>query len=294
LAIQEAETKMDFHDVLYEVDGPVAHVRLNRPRYRNAQSWRLLDELDGALAKACADDSIHVIVLSGMGGHFSAGHDLGTPEQQADRESRGLSENGIDFYDNFRLYNLDYTLKWRNLPKPTIAMVTGYCIWGGWMIAAAMDVIFAADSAMLLPGMLEYMSVPWDIGVRKAKELVFELRFMTAAEAHELQFVNRVYPEDQLERETLAYAHRVAENSPMALRIAKLSINQAQDAQGFSQNMETAFQDFVVQTRFRDRDAARRQQENRRTEGVELAVRGLRGDRYGLTPKAAEAAEAAR
>jgi enoyl-CoA hydratase len=275
---------MEFQDVIYEVDGPVAHVRLNRPRYRNAQSWRLLDQLDAALAQANEDGAIRVIVLSGVGGNFSAGHDLGTPEQVADRTARNAADDGLGFYENFRLYNLDYTLKWRNLPKPTIAMVTGYCIWGGWMIAAAMDVIFAADNAMLLPGMLEYMSVPWDLGIRKAKELVFELRFMTAEEAREQHFVNRVYPEAELERETLAYAQRVAENSPMALRIAKLSMNQAQDAQGFSQNMETAFHDFLAQSRFRSADDVRRQQENRRTAGVELAVRGMRGDRYGLTP----------
>ena len=79
---------------------------------------------------------------------------------------------GIQTYDQFKKYNLDLLLKWRNFPKPTIAMVEGYCIYAGWMLAAAMDVVFAADDAEFLAGFVEYMSIPWDIGVRRAKELV--------------------------------------------------------------------------------------------------------------------------
>ena len=132
--------------------------------------------------------------MRGAGDHFSSGHDLGTPEQRADREARGVPDAGIEFYDNFRKYNLDLTVKWRNLPKPTIAMVRGWCIYGGWMIAAAMDVIFASPDARFLAGLVEYFSIPWDISPRKAKELCFESRFIDAAEAKELGFVNRIYP----------------------------------------------------------------------------------------------------
>ena len=130
--------------VRYEVAGRVATVTLNRPRYRNAQSWRLLDELDAALDRAQEDREVRVIVVTGEGDHFSSGHDLGTPDQLADVEARGVPRVGIAEYDAFRKYNLDLTLKWRNLPKPTIAMVRGYCIYGGWMIASAMDVVFAS------------------------------------------------------------------------------------------------------------------------------------------------------
>jgi enoyl-CoA hydratase len=268
---------MDFQDVIYETDGPVAIVRLNRPRYRNAQSWRLLDEMDAAFDRAVADEAVRVIVLMGLGEHFSAGHDLGSPPQLEDRERRSAPTEGPGFYENFRHFNLDITLKWRNLPKPTIAMVHGFCIYGGWMIAAAMDLVFAADDALFLPALLEYMSVPWDIGVRKAKEYVFESRFLTAEEAQAQHFVNRVYPREALERETIAYAKRVAQNAPMALRLAKHSINQMQDGQGFSQNMETAFHDFLVWSRLRsiDPQAIRT---NRQLPGVGLALQRLRGE----------------
>ena len=124
------------NEVLYEVRDTTAVVTLNRPRYKNAQSWALLDGLDAALDRAVTDDAVKVIVVRGAGDHFSSGHDLGTPEQRADREARGVPDQGIEFYDNFRKYNLDLTVKWRNLQKPTIAMVRGWCIYGGWMIAA--------------------------------------------------------------------------------------------------------------------------------------------------------------
>ena len=127
-------------------------------------------------------------------------------------------------------------LKWRNFPKPTIAMVEGYCIYAGWMLAAAMDMVFAAETAEFLGGFVEYNTIPWDIGVRRAKELVFESRFISAAEAAQLRFrqPGAARP-TELERETFAWARRVAENSPEALRMAKIQMNKAQDAAGLHQ-----------------------------------------------------------
>jgi enoyl-CoA hydratase len=268
--------------VLYEVRDTTALVTLNRPRYRNAQSWALLDALDLALDRAAADDGVRVVVVRGAGEDFSSGHDLGTPEQRADKQARGIPDDGLRYYDNFRRYNLDLTVKWRNLPKPTVAMVRGWCIYGGWMIAAAMDVIFASPDARFLAGLVEYFSIPWDISPRKAKELCFESRFIDAAEARELGFVNRIYPAADLERETLAYAARVAEQTPAALRLSKLAINKAQDLQGLAAGVESAFADYLVlmQTRGIDRVGA----DGRRLGGVDLALRGLRGERAGLTP----------
>lgn len=265
-------------DVLYEVDGGVAWVTLNRPRYRNAQSWELLDELDLALDRAMGDREVKVVIVRGAGEHFSSGHDLGTPEQVEQMRAHGVEERrGLRYYELFRHYNLDLTLKWRNLPKPTIAMVRGYCIFGGWMIAAAMDLVFAAPDARFLAGLVEYYSIPWDIGPRKAKELLFESRFIDAEEARALGFVNRVYPADALERETLEYARRVAQNGRTLLRLAKLATNKAQDAQGFAANMEAAFADFLVLTQ--TGGDGRSEGGERRLGGVDLALRGLRGER---------------
>ncbi len=269
---------MELHDVLYEVDGGVARVTLNRPRYRNAQSYRLLDELDIALDRAMADMAVKCVIVTGAGEHFSSGHDLGTPESVEDRKAREIPESGIAFYNNFRKYNYDLTLKWRNLPKPTIAMVRGYCIYGGWMIASAMDLVFASDEALFLAGLVEYFSIPWDLGPRKTKELLFESRFLTAAEAHEMGFVNRVYTAEDLERETVAYARRVAENGHVPLRLAKLAVNKAMDMQGYTNFVEAAFADYLVQAS--QRGVARTEGE-RRLGGVDLALKHLRGERAG-------------
>jgi len=265
--------------VRYEVDGSIAIVTLDRPRYRNAQSWQMLDELDAALDRALQDRSVRVIIVTGEGEHFSAGHDLGTPEQVADHEARGIPPVGIEEYEAFRKYNLDLTLKWRNLPKPTIAMVRGYCIYGGWMIAAAMDVVFASPDARFLAGQVEYFSIPFDVGFRKAKELLFESRFIDAEEARELGFVNRVYPADELEAETRAWAARVADNGYGVLRMAKLAVNKMQDSLGFSAAMEAAFADFLVMSRMGGHPLKPRAE--RRLGGVDLALRGTRGERGG-------------
>ena len=155
------------------------------------------------------------------------------------------------------------------------------------MIAASMDVIFASRDAKFLAGLFEYFSVPWDIPARKAKELVLESRFLEAEEARELGLVNRVYDADALERETYGFAARVAENPATTLRMGKLAINKAQDAQGFSANMEAAFADFMVMT-YTAGDWKR--PDERRLGGVDLALRGLRGERAGLTPSAADPA----
>ena len=269
---------MPGEDVLYIVDGPVALVTLNRPQYRNAQSYQLLDELDAALDRAVADEAVKVVVVTGAGAHFSSGHDLGTPESVTDRERRGIPAEGLGFYEPFRHYNYTITQKWRDLPKPTIAMVRGYCIYGGWMIASAMDLVFAEEGAQFLAGLVEYFSVPWDIGYRRTKELLFESRFIDAREAQTMGFVSRVVPAERLEEETMAYARRVAENSTTALRMSKLAVNRMQDHAGYSASVEAAFHDYLVMSHSR---GVGRVEGVRRLGGVDLAIRGLRGQRSG-------------
>jgi enoyl-CoA hydratase len=231
---------MKFHDVEYRVDGHVAQVLANRPRYRNAQSRRLLEELDAAFGRAVDDPDVRVIVLGGAGEHFSGGHDLGTPDEQADRQARPVTPGLRGRFAHSREHYVTKTLRWRELPKPTIAAVQGYCIFAGWMIASAMDIIFAADDAMFLPANFQYFSIPWDMHPRKAKELLFESRFIDAAEAQELGLVNRVVPRGELLPQTLEYAYRIASNDPFQLRMIKLAVNQMQDQQGFGAHITAA------------------------------------------------------
>jgi enoyl-CoA hydratase len=275
---------MAFDEILYGVEAGVGVITLNRPRYRNAQSWKMLDEIDAAFDLARDDPEVRIVLVRGAGGVFSTGHDLGTPEGAAYRQAK-IGAGGIQHYDAFKKYNLDLLLKWRNFEKPTIAMVEGYCIYAGWMLAAAMDVVFAAEDAQFLPGFVEYMSIPWDIGIRRAKELCFESRFITAQEAADDGFVNRVLAPADLERETFAWARRVAENDPGYLRFAKLQMNKAQDAQGFSQAVEDSLGDYVAMMWMPGNQM--RMDGERRLLTVDLAVKGRKGDRHGLTPVSA-------
>jgi enoyl-CoA hydratase len=271
-----------FQEIIYTVqDGGVGLITLNRPNYRNAQSYRMLDEIDQAFDLARPDENVRIVLVRGAGGVFSTGHDLGTPEGVAYREALG-AEPGIQRYDEFKKYNLDLLVKWRNFPKPTLAVVEGYCIYAGWMLAACMDVVFAAEDAQFLGGFVEYNSIPWDIGVRRAKELCFESRFISADEAARYGFVNRVLPPAELERESIAWARRVAENSPAALRLAKIQMNKAQDAQGFTTALEDSLGDYCAMMWMPG--AETRMTGTRRLLTVDLAVRGRRGERFGLTP----------
>jgi enoyl-CoA hydratase/carnithine racemase len=224
---------VSYRHIVYENDGRIARLILNRPRYRNAQSRLMLEEMDGAFDEAMNDDDVRVVILAGNGEHFSSGHDLGTPEEIDDAKERPYGK-GIrsQHKRSWDLY-VDNTLRWRDLPKPTIAQVHGYCIFGGWMIASAMDLIIAADDALFLPSLTQYFSAPWDIGPRKAKEVLFQSRFMKADEAMGAGFVNMVVPRAQLENETTALARKIAETDRFVLRMTKLAVNLAQDAMGF-------------------------------------------------------------
>ena len=269
---------MTYRHIGYQKDDRIAHLILNRPRYRNAQSRLMLEEMDQAFAQAMADDDVRVVVLSGSGDHFSSGHDLGTPEEIEDARTRpygrGIRDQHKRSWDIF----VDNTLRWRDLPKPTIAQVQGYCIFGGWMIASAMDLIVAADDAQFLPSLTQYFSAPWDIGVRKAKEVLFQSRFMDAQEACRAGFVNTVVPRADLEKATTALARKIAETDRFVLRMVKLAVNQAQDAMGFSTAIRGAHSHhFLLAAGQALRNAGDFRVEGRRLGGVDQALKKTRG-----------------
>lgn len=234
---------MGYAEILYEKIGPVARVTLNRPEQSNAQTRLMRDELDLAFAEAVDDDDVQVIVLAGAGRNFSTGHDVGK-QAVADFVRRAPSELEM-VRDSWR-YNVENSLRWRELPKPTIAQVQGYCIFGGWILAASMDLIVASEDALFLPGLVQYFSAPWDLGIRKAKEILFQSRFLTAGEAHETGFVTKVVPADRLEAATLELAEAIAESDPLLLRLTKQAANQAQDAMGYRTAVEAAHASYLV------------------------------------------------
>lgn len=114
-----------FSDIVCQ-PGRVARVILNRPEHRNAQGWRLLSEMEAAFGAAIDDDACRVIVLSGAGSSFSGGHDLDSPEQVAQREPFDRQATDFARAERYRDIYLDSHLRWRNLTKPTVAMVQGF------------------------------------------------------------------------------------------------------------------------------------------------------------------------
>jgi len=237
---------MSYRHIEVERRGEVEIIRLNRPRYRNAQSRILLEEMTQAFARADLDNDVKVIVLAGAGDHFSAGHDLGTPEELEDRATKPFGEGVLGRVNRSWHLFVENSLRWRDVRKPTIAQVQGYCIFGGFLIASCMDIIIASDDAQFLPSHLQLHTAPWDLGVRNAKRILFENRFVPAQEAYELGLVSEVVPRDQLEGAVMAQAGRWAANSLLELRMLKQSINLAQDAMGYRMAVQAAHSNYMI------------------------------------------------
>ncbi|MGW4368443.1 enoyl-CoA hydratase [Nocardia takedensis] len=229
--------------IRYEVADKIATITLNRPEAANAQNGALLDELDEAWRRAADDEAVSVIVLRAEGKHFSAGHDLN------DKSWPDPSTITLD-----RIYGLEtrryleYSLRWRNVPKPSIAAVQGRCIAGGLLLCWPCDLIVAAEDAqfsdpVVLMGIggVEYHGHTWELGPRKAKEILFTGRAVTAAEAEQVGMVNKVVPRADLDAETAALAARIAAMPPFGLRQAKRAVNQTLDVQGFYAAIQSVF-----------------------------------------------------
>jgi enoyl-CoA hydratase len=233
--------------------GAVRTITTNRPDVLNAQSRILLEELDDAFNRAVDDDAVRVIILAGAGKHFSAGHDLGSKEEMEDQKKMALEPGFKGEYQRIHDRFYENTMRWRDLPKPTIAQVQGYCIMGGMMIASACDLIVASDDAQFADravrwggAHVQYFSMPWELGPRKAKEFLFTGDFFTAQQAADAGLVNRVVPRAKLEEETMKLAQQIAERDPFALKFAKASVNETMDAQGFRAAMEGAFKNYMM------------------------------------------------
>ncbi len=243
--------------VVTERHGNVEVVRMNRPQYRNAQNSAMTYALDDAFYAAASDDDVKVIVLAGAGKHFSAGHDIGTPERDVDVSFPRRASMWPDHVGRLGAENriareeevyLGMCRRWRELPKPMIAMVQGACVAGALMLAWSCDLIVAGEDAffsdpvvrMGIPG-VEYFAHPWVMGPRFAKEFLFTGERVQAQRALELGMVNRVVANDQLVTETLGLAARIAEMPSFGLALTKMAVNQAEDLMGQRAGIDSAF-----------------------------------------------------
>jgi enoyl-CoA hydratase len=256
--------------LLVEDLGPVRRLTMNRPGSLNALNGALMDALMAALEAAAADGSVSVVVLRGAGRAFCAGYDLKEDAEAGVLDSARWHEE-LEHSTAQMLRVLDH-------PKPIIASVHSYCLAGGTDLMLACDLAVAADDAYF--GYVDVrfgsgvvsMFLPWVVGVRTAKELLFtgEDR-IPADEALRIGLVNRVVPRADLDDATLALAREIAKNEPFVIQTTKRALNRAWDVAGFRAAMAANTElDTIIETaNLPARDEFRRITEE---EGLKAAI----------------------
>jgi enoyl-CoA hydratase len=223
--------------LLIEDLGPVRRLTMNRPGSLNALDHALLEALDEAFAAAAIDDDVRVVVLRGEGRAFCAGYDLNQDAVEGTKDAAG--------WDREIRADTDRMLRILQHPKPVIASVHSYCLAGGTDLMLACDLAVAADDAYF--GYVDVrfgsgvvsMFLPWVVGVRKAKELVFTGEDRIAAdEALRIGMVNRVVPRGELDGATMALAEEIAKNEPFVVQTMKTSIHRVWEVAGFHAAIE--------------------------------------------------------
>lgn len=220
------------------VDGAVATLTLDRPEVANALDAASLDRLDECMARIEADEDVVAVVLRAEGRHFCAGHDL--KELLAGEErwaARRSTPEGRLRHELARYWAPMVRL--RDARPITIAAVQGTCSAAGLMLACMCDLIVAADDARFsnpvarMSGVgVELLVEPWEVGPRKAKELLLLAQTWDAPTAERLGLVNRVVPRDDLWAEARAMADDVALVPPLTAEAIKRSINGMLDRMG--------------------------------------------------------------
>jgi enoyl-CoA hydratase len=218
--------------LLSEDVGPVRRLTMNRPGSLNALSGELTDAIARALDDAASDDTIRVLILRGAGRAFCAGYDL--------NEDAGAGTKDTVHWHAELLHSAREMLKLFDHPKPIVAQVHSYCLAGGCDLMMVCDLCVCSDDAMFGEPEIRFgsgvvtMVMPWILGARKAKELLFTgADRIDATEALRIGLVNRVVPRDDLDAATLELAEEIAKNDPFAVSMQKRAINRMWEVQGF-------------------------------------------------------------
>ncbi len=230
---------MSAEGIRVEVADGILSLVLDRPEKRNALTRAMLQGVARAIEKSLTDAALRAILLRAEGPAFCAGLDLG----QVDAEE--LAEDRME-REREELFGLALDL--RNHPLPSVAAVQGANVAGGILLSQACDLVVAAEDAYFynpLPKMggvgLEVLFEPWDVGVRRAKRLLFTAERIPAQLAFELGMVTDVAPAGRLLEVALGLAQKLAAMPPVTLRLLKRSLNQAQDLMGMRASLELHF-----------------------------------------------------
>jgi enoyl-CoA hydratase len=226
---------MAFTTITLERQDRIGTLTLNRPEKLNAMTPALIAEFADALTQVERDSDIKVLIVRGAGRAFSTGYDL----------TGGWGEGAskpftIDDDQRFLQRYVEHWLRLRDLPKPVISMVHGYCLAGATQLCISTDMIFVADNAQIgfpsIPAGAGYVSAFWNwmVGPHRTKYLAFlPGSRITGKEAESMGFATCAFPAESLEQETYDYARRVAKVPAQKLRLEKLAINRAMDLRGF-------------------------------------------------------------
>ena len=271
---------LDFHrrwrkmanEIEYEVSDRIARLQINRPKAMNSIHPGLMEELSSAIGQADADPDVHVLVLSGKGPHFGAGYDLKFDWQ------RHYSEGGPMGARRMLTDCLEFEFTPWDCSKPVIAMVRGYCLAGSCELAMMCCVTFASETAKFGEPEIRFSSsppaliMPWLVGLKKARELLYTGDLIDAEEAVRVGMINRVFPDDQLEEETLRFARRAAAISLEGLKTTKASINRGAEIAGFRQALRYGVESGAILDGT-ETETSRKFDEVRERDGLGAAIR---------------------
>jgi enoyl-CoA hydratase/carnithine racemase len=216
--------------IQYEVTGNVATIWLNRPEVKNCVNWGLLVQMGDAIERARADDEVRVVLFRGRGGTFCAGADL----NMLDGEFLSTSTKSVELAQrSARTYDAIF-----NLNKPTVAVVEGYAVAGGFELFISCDFAVAADDAhigdfhirrALFGGAGPIYRLPRYIGLRKAKELMLTGKLLSGRESEEWGLANVSAPAAELDAAVAEFIAPLIDKSPFCMHITKLAANRGLD-----------------------------------------------------------------
>lgn len=238
------KTAKEYADILYVKWNGIAKVTINRPHRRNAFTPDTVDEMLDAFRDAANDTSTGVVLLTGAGPHTDGKYAFCSG---GDQKIRGEQKGGYIGKDGVpRLNVLELQRLIRSMPKPVIALVSGYAIGGGHVLHVVCDLTIAADNAVFgqtgprvgsFDGGFGSSYLARIVGQKKAREIWYLCRQYSAVEAEQMGLVNKVVPVEELEKEGIDWAMEILQKSPLAIRCLKSAFNADVDGQAGLQEL---------------------------------------------------------
>ena len=236
---------MKYEALIYEKAESIARITLNRPEKLNALGYPMEAEIGMAVDEAARDDEVRVLIITGAGRGFCAGGDFRYSKLRTHEVKPEEAEiRAEDVKGRLIRSIIGGIMMLQRMDKPTIAMVNGPAVGGGFDLALACDLRIGSQNTRfmvaftrigLVPATGGAWFLPRIVGLPKALELLYTGDFVEAEEAYRIGLLNRLVPADKLEEETMALARKLVANPPMSLRLDKFMVYK-----GLQTDLETA------------------------------------------------------